>query len=481
MDEDINVSVQPDDQGADEYKDENMTAERPAVRRKKHRTPPGNTVLIIIILLILAAIAAAVILLSQNDDSKTEAAEIISRDYELSSRADFYTYGENIFFSTKDSMRLLDRKGSEKWVDSYTMMAPVMLGDKNVAALSDKNGSSVRVYNEAGLMYSVALSEPVVTFAVNGTGCLALISEQGSNYELAVYDGSGQKIYGGSYVPRDGIPMAIDVSDDGKMLAVSFMNISGLYMQSNVTFYYISSADTSDTPSGGGMFTSVLCEDCMPFMLRFTADGRCVALMDDRAVFIDPTVNGDTQKTEVPFNNRISYACVNGDGTLAAVMGEPVLNASDTAEANTVLWYNSKGEKVNEYMPDKTVTGLFPGQDVTVIGMGRSFEAYKTKGGSVWTCTVHQDTTKVLAYNGSDKILAVTPVKAVVVKAGKGNNIIGGTSDGVYDGTDEDTQESTAALPEGNNSGTEAETEEIHTEEPSSEQESAEPKTEGES
>ncbi len=322
----------------------------------------------------------------------------------------------------------MDQKGKEKWVDSYTMLSPVMLSDDNVVALAEENGTNVRVYNENGLLYNVTFNEAIVTFAVNGTGCLGTITKKGSDYELSVYSSSGERVYGGNYVAKDGIPMAMDISDDGSMFAVSFMNISNIKLTSNVLFYYINNSDSTDIESSNGMFTSVVCNDCMPFLLRFTADNRCISLMDNKIVFISPTAGQDTQKVEIPVGNRISYSCVNGDGTVALAFGEPLLNAAQQLEKNTVLWYDSKGNKVNEYKADKDITGLYPGEDITVIAMDRAFNAFKTKGGSLWQYTALQDTLKVLAFNGSDKMLAVTPIKATLAKVGKGNNLIEATT-----------------------------------------------------
>ena len=379
--------------------------------KKTKRRLPGVPIILLLIIVVIAIIS--VIFINRGRDvDMTESNVLVSRDYELSSKADFYTCGSNIFYATKDSLRLMDQKGKEAWVDSFTMISPVMLGDKNTVAIAEKNGNNIRVYNESGFIYNVTFNEPVA---------------------------------------RDGIPTAMDISDDGRMFAVSFMNINNIKLQSNILFYYIDNAEANGVESSNGMYTSVVCEDCMPFMLKFTPDNKCVALMDDRAVFIDPAESGETQKLEVSLGNSIGYACVNGDGTVAIALGEPLLNAAEQLEKNTVLWYNSNGDKVNEYKAERDITGLFYGDDITVIAMDRYFEAYKTKGGSVWQYTALQDTTKVLAYNGNDKMLAVTPVRAVLAKVGKGNNLIetatnaqGNTQETTEAVSSENTEESTA-------------------------------------
>lgn len=414
MDDEMNNFIRTgDNSGADN-----------AGRRTSKKNRRGFAV-IIILLLVISAIIALLFVGRNKDVDMTEGNVLLQKDYEPSSRADFYTYEGNIFYSTKDSMRLVDSKGDEQWVDSYTMISPILLGDKDIAAVAEKNGTAIRVYNEAGLIYKVSFNEPVVTFAVNGMGYLGVINKKDSDYELSVYNAKGERAFGGNYAAHQGIPTAMDISDDGRMFAVSFMNISNISLESNVLFYYINSEDKKGVESSDGMFTSFVCEESMPFMLKFTADNRCIALMDNKAVFLNPTAAKDEDKrVDVPVGNQISYACVNGDGTVALGFGEPLLNSQESVEKNTVLWYDSKGNKVNEYKAEDNVTGLYPGSDVTVVAMDRSFSAFKTKGGSLWQYTAIQDTSKVLPYDGSDKILVVTSVRAMLAKVGRGNNLI---------------------------------------------------------
>jgi len=379
---------------------------------------------LIIIFIILISLAIAFFVATRGREiDMTESNVLFTRDYELSTKSDFYTYGDNIFHTTKDSLVLLDENGNEVWKDSFTMLYPVMRGDKNAVALAEKNGTKLRVYNENGLLYKMEFEQSLITFTVNGMGYIGAVNKKDSDYELLVCNQQGEEIHKSVFVADEGIPTAVDISEDGSVLAVSFMNINNIKLTSNVTFYYIDGNKTESTESGDGMFASELFEDSMPVALRFLADNNCVAVMDNKLAFIDCDESEGVQKVEVPIGNSISYACVNGDGTTAVAFGEPLLNAAERLEKNTVIWYDSKGNKINEYKSRRDITGLYPGEDITVIAMNREFEAYGTGGGYIWSYTAVQDTSKVLPYNGKDKMLAVTPVKATLTRVGKGNRL----------------------------------------------------------
>lgn len=388
--------------------------------KKKSKLP----ILITVIILVLAAIIALILLGRNRQVDMTDDTLIASLDYELSSKADFYTYEDKIYYATKDGMQLINERGNSEWSDSYTMISPVLIGDKNIVAVAEDNGTTVRLYNENGLLYNVSFNETVLTFAINSAGYLGTVNKNNSDYSLSIYDESGTVVFGASFPADDGIPTCMDISDDGRMFSVGFINTSGINIESNILFYYINSNDVQSVENSDGMFASVVSEDCIPIILRFTSDSRCIAVTDDRALFINPTAAEDNRTVEVPLGNRLKAVCINGDGTLAMAMGEQILNADNQLAENTVVWYNSNGSKINEYTPDKEITALFPGIDMTVLAMDRNFEAYNTKGQSVWTYTAIQDTTKVLPFNGSDKMLVVTPMRAMIAKVGRGNSLI---------------------------------------------------------
>jgi hypothetical protein len=339
-----------------------------------------------------------------------------------------------------------------------------MIGDGNVVAIAEKNGNAVRVYNDSGSMYNLSFNYPVVTYAVNGLGYTGVVTGADSDYELSICDDAGQLLFKGNYAADDGIPTALDISDDGKMFAIAFTDISGINMKSNVLFYYINKADVQSVDSSDGMFTSLVREGSVTAKLTFTERNRCIVMMDDRLEFVDTSVGADKGTVEVELGNKIIAACVNGDGSVAVALGEPILNSAVQGEENTVVWYNSLGTKIGEYKPDKSVTNLFAGNELTVIAMDRTFEAYKTKGQSMWSYTALQDTTKVLPYDDEVKLIAVTSSKAIVAKVGKGNNLIeviteAQPQDGAGGAEQDEENTENIALPSGNEENTQAATE----------------------
>ena len=114
-------------------------ARRQKKGRKKLRISKQHIIIALLLLAIIGLIVFAIISSHKNKSLKN--GDVLAvKEYALSSKADFYTYQDKIYFATNDSLRLIDRKGKDIWVDSYTMMSPVMSGDKNIVAIAEKNG-----------------------------------------------------------------------------------------------------------------------------------------------------------------------------------------------------------------------------------------------------------------------------------------------------------------------------------------------------
>ena len=88
----------------------------------------------------------------------------------MSSQAQFYSCNNSIFFSSKDGMSLLDKKGNTVWTDTFSMTTPVMLSDGEYTAVADKGAKTMNVYNLKGKAYTVNTEGVITTFAINPLG-----------------------------------------------------------------------------------------------------------------------------------------------------------------------------------------------------------------------------------------------------------------------------------------------------------------------
>ena len=188
----------------------------------------GSIKAVAIAVVILVIVASGIFVAVNSGNIKIgESQASFSQEYSMSSQAQFYSCNNSIFFSSKDGMSLLDKKGNTVWTDTFSLTTPVMLSDGEYTAVADKGAKTMNVYNLKGKAYTVNTEGVITTFAINPLGySVVMCQSSGENdYTAFCYSPDGKVAFKGSYVAKDGLPASIDISDDGRIIGISFINI----------------------------------------------------------------------------------------------------------------------------------------------------------------------------------------------------------------------------------------------------------------
>lgn len=383
-----------------------------------------NRKIIVLIIILIAAMSALIAMEYNNTVSSSAVSQsgnqvVKSIQFEPASKADFYTYNSNIYYCTKDGMQMLNSVGDVLWNDTYTMSNPFMVYDLGIVAVSEPKGHLVRVYNDKGQMYSVDVSLEVIGIYVNTSGYLSIISSSENEYQLNVYNNLGNSIFFGSFQSDDGIPVTADISDDNKMIAVGFISINDIKMQSKVLFYDMSLSENSNIETGDTMFASFIKEDEMIAVVSFLKNNSVIAVSDKRILCVE-VGSGIKEKYKekwaVELKNKISRLAFSDKQYTVIAYGEPFINSTDILESGTVNWYDINGNKEAEIVTGKKITGLYTYDKYIIVGMDRKFWAYNKNGTSIWQYNAFQDVKKVLFVEPDDTILFVGTNSADIIR-----------------------------------------------------------------
>ncbi len=341
-------------------------------------------------------------------------------EYDAGSKADFAVFDENIFYCTKDGMQYVDSGGETIWNDTYNMTIPYMIQNKGVVGVCEHKGRVLLVYNTEGKLYSVQLSEPIVGFSVNGTGFSSVITSLKNEYQLEVYNSKGEKIFLGKFQLIQGIPVSTSISEDGNILAVGFLNITGVNVSSRVSFYDISPKNTQNAETNDAVFASFNEENSVCGVVSFFS-GNLAAVVFDKSLVVlsvNPFENEKyTESGRVDFKNQIKQIAFDENSNIYAAFGDKLINSgNDALESGTVVCYNKDCVKKFEINTNRKVTGIYPNGNGVVIGMDRKFQNYTESGGFVWEYNTNQDTKKLLLLDEKELILFVAANKASIIK-----------------------------------------------------------------
>lgn len=320
-------------------------------------------------------------------------------------------------------MLFLDEKGQTLWSDTFTMSAPYMLNDGNYAAVADSNSKTVNVYDKTGRIYQIATAGPITTFAINPIGCCAVVCKVGDDYRVDVYSNTGETMFEGSRASKDGIPLGIDISDDGTVLSMTLVDYNDIKIKSSVLFYYTTRSEAQATESSDGLVSAIEVPDTIAAIVKFLPNNHCIVVSDASMMNIDcSNRNAFDKKWEKTFENYVTaFDIVNGK-YLAVAYGE-ALDISDEeamADENTVHWYNMNGRETGSAKAESRITDISSSDKGTIITVDKEFIAYNYRGSELWRYAAVQNVTGMQFYNSVDRVILVTPTKMQLLDVKKG-------------------------------------------------------------
>lgn len=418
-----------------------------------------NRTSLFFIVVALLFIIISIIINNTNIISIGEKQVMFSKEYSISSKADFYVRNKNIFYVSKDGMMFLDNKGDTVWSDTFTMSAPYMLTEGNYVAVADANNKTVKVYDTSGKIYEVAVQGPITTFAINEIGCCAVVCQNNADYTVDVFSNTGDKMFECSRAAKDGTPVGVDISDDGSILGLTVANYNELKLNSNILFYYTSKENAQTTESSDGLVSAVNIEDSLASIIRFDSSNRCIVASDSALMAINCTGKEFKTLWTKEFENHVTAFGIDKNNSIAVAYGEPVdmTNSDATARQNTVSWYNTNGKEIGVARSDERIDNIFTSDRGTIVASGKDFTAYTDRGHEIWKYSAVQNIKSMQFYNNDNSVVIVTPTHMQLIDVKKGVTMQEETTEYSQEGATESSKEATTSAEKATQVTTKAE------------------------
>lgn len=196
---------------------------------------------IILGIVILAAVAIGVIyyVLTYLEYTQTE----VVQSYVNEDAGDgIYTkYLDGVLKYSRDGIAYLSEQGEEIWNQPCQMSNPIVEVCKESAAVADKDGSSILVFQKSGLKGEIQTTLPIEKFSVSAQGIVSAILKNGESPKVMCYDADGNVlIEHNTNFGSTGYPIDVALSQDGNVLLVSFLGTRGGVIENKVVYYNFS-------------------------------------------------------------------------------------------------------------------------------------------------------------------------------------------------------------------------------------------------
>lgn len=150
----------------------------------------------------------------------------------------YKVFSDLIVKYSKDGVTLLEKNGKERWNHSYQMATPMIALGEKAGVIADNGGNSIVVFQESGVRGEIHTNLPIEKVDVSEQGIVATILKEESNPKVVCYDSEGNLLVEHKIaVSSSGYPIEIEISDDGRTLIVSYLQVVNGTVNSKVVYY----------------------------------------------------------------------------------------------------------------------------------------------------------------------------------------------------------------------------------------------------
>ena len=237
------------------------------------------------VLFVLAAVAVVAVIsyIGWKNKVYTDYEIIQQNVWERSSEAKSMNLGGTLFTYSNDGMNCTDTKGKIIWNQTYEMQNPMIRTCQKTVAVGDYNGRKIYVSNTQGTLGTIETTMPIRDFCVSSNGIVAAVLDDSTVTAIYLYSTAGEQLaYFKTTMSKSGYPIAIDISDDGCQVAISYIKAEDGKVSSSIGFYNFSSVGqnyTDNLVSGYGYSSAVV-----P-LIHFMGNDTVFAVADNRLMF----------------------------------------------------------------------------------------------------------------------------------------------------------------------------------------------------
>lgn len=340
-------------------------------------------------------------------------------------KALFRTYGKSFLMCTKDGVKFYKSVKESVWNDTFTMSSPSLQQEGEFTAVADVLGRTVNVYNKKGPVYKLTTESPILRFSLNPKGYLSLILTNETDYTVMAYNERGETILERREQDQNVYPLASDISNDGKMLAVSYVDASDIAISSKILFFYLTKKDGDQLDNIDKMFAAIQKKDMLIPYMQFM-DGNILAAVSDVGMLAADGSGKELWYKEL--ENKIDLVGFTKDQIVIA--GGKEFPGKEGERNGVLSWYDLQGKRQAKFEVGETITYMNAAEEGVVIGRNNVFTALNQQGKVIWTHKAVADVAEIAFADGVSKVYYITNTTAEYVDLEKNKGqTIGESSD----------------------------------------------------
>ena len=393
--------------GSEETQEHNKLVQREISRRKK---------MVFFAVLIVAAVAGIVIYVMLHKEYKGYKV-VKSAETNYENTASYVQFAGNLLKYTPDGVSYINANGDTVWSAGINMLMPMAVTSGDYAVIADMSGNSVCVFNTSGQVSSLTMPYAICDVDVASQGAFAVMLESDKTNYVNLYDKNGNAVYEmQTTLDKSGYPLDMTISDDGRKLFTSYINIAGNSVQDNLAAYNfgdVGQNSNADRMVGGYMFEN----EVVPKVEFIEND--TVAAFGTKTISIYDMKEKPSFKTDIKFENEIRSVFYNKD-----YIGVIQDNQEETSEhMYKVQVYDLKGNKKFDDYIDFPYSNVYAADKEIIISGGNNCLIYRKDGSVKFDGTLSGNINSIVPSGNHLEYIVVydTVTETIKLKSGAGS------------------------------------------------------------
>ncbi len=297
----------------------------------------------------------------------------------------YMAYGDYILRYSMDGISCLDKNGTLIWGQAYEIKNPIIDICKDYVAVAAQKENTIYLFNQFGNQGIVTTDYPITSISVASQGVVAAVMEDsGMNY-IKLYSKEGRELIKfRTSLEKNGYPMAIDLSEDGRKMIVSSIDIAENELENSLVFYNFSEVGQNYIEQLVGGYSKKELGDVLIPEVAFLDNTNICAFADNKLIFF--------QMKEIPELIKI----VEIQQEIHSVFYDEknigiVLNDAEIGGVYLLQIYNSAGDLTREISLEQDYKDISFAQDQVILYNDNSVCIYSLDGNKKFEYTFEKN------------------------------------------------------------------------------------------
>lgn len=209
---------------------------------------------VLVAVLLLGTVTGAYIYLQTRHYTEYDVLDSMQR--EDSDGTQFAVFNGNIIKYNKDGATCIGMDNHMIWNQTYEMQSPMVDTCEGYAVIADKKGEKIYIMDMQGPCGEIKTTMPIQRVQVANQGTVAILMEQDGTGYLHMYDRKGVFLAEGEvHTENNGYPLDIAISNNGKKMAVSLLDVNEGNVKTTIVFFDFDSAGQESIDNIVGRFS----------------------------------------------------------------------------------------------------------------------------------------------------------------------------------------------------------------------------------